>query len=283
MARPKREGLDYFPLVTSFDEKVELIIAEFGSEGLGIIIGLYQRIYTNGYYMNWNKDTLMLFATKYINTEKTRVNAVLIQCFERNIFNKELYDSYGILTSRGIQKQYLKVCKDSRRKIVQFIKEYCLIENDELFEVITELTSINTEETPENDVLSTQRERESKEKVKESKKKEKVKELKSPVVSNSSDKTIEACKYFESAGFGTINQIVMQKMEDLVTRFSFQWVKDAIDTSVIRGKRKLSYVEGILINWRTEGREENKIGNNGQNRNSSKSAEEELREQGIGL
>ena len=132
---------------------------------------------------------------------------------------------------------------------------------------------------------ATEREREEEREIdkEEDKEKEREKEIESPVVSKSSDKTIEACKYFESAGFGTINQIVMQKMEDLVTRFSFQWVKDAIDTSVIRGKRKLSYVEGILINWRTEGREENKIGNNGQNRNSSKSAEEELREQGIGL
>ena len=168
MARPQKEGLEYFPIVTSFDDKINLIIAEFGPEGLGIIIGLFQRIYINGYYVNWNEDTLMLFATKHVNAEITRVNVVLTKCLQRNIFNEELYSKYGILTSRGIQKQYLKVCKDSRRKSVQFIKEYCLVVNNELTKVITELISIITEETPENVVLSTQR-KEKKRKVKDSK------------------------------------------------------------------------------------------------------------------
>ncbi len=172
MARPQKEGLEYFPIVTSFDEKIELIVAEFGPEGLGIIIGLFQRIYSNSYYMNWNEDTLLLFCSKHINAEKTKVNAVLIKCLERNIFNKDLYEQYGILTSSGIQKQYLKVCKDSRRKSVQFIQEYCLIkQNNELFNVITELTSINAGITPENDVMSTQsKEKESKEKKSKEKK-----------------------------------------------------------------------------------------------------------------
>lgn len=165
MARPQKEGLEYFPIVTSFDDKINLIIAEFGPEGLGIIIGLFQRIYINGYYLNWDEDTLMLFATKHINAEITRVNVVLTKCLQRNIFSEELYNKYGILTSKGIQKQYLKVCKDSRRKSVQFIKEYCLVVNDELTKVITELISIITEETPKNVVLSTQRkEKKSKEK-----------------------------------------------------------------------------------------------------------------------
>lgn len=172
MARPQKEGLEYFPIVTSFDEKIELIIAEYGPEGLGIIIGLFQRIYSNSYYMNWNEDTLLLFCSKHINAEKTKVNDVLIKCLDRNIFNRELFDQFGILTSSGIQKQYLKVCKDSRRKSVQFIKEYCLIKpNNELFKVITELTSINAEITLEKDVDNTQsKEKESKEKESKEKK-----------------------------------------------------------------------------------------------------------------
>jgi len=179
LARPQKEGLEYFPIVTSFDDKINLIIAEFGPEGLGIIIGLFQRIYINGYYVNWNEDTLMLFATKHVNTEITRVNVVLTKCLQRNIFNEELYSKYGILTSRGIQKQYLKVCKDSRRKSVQFIKEYCLVVNDELTKVITELISVITEETPKNVVLSTQR--------KEKKRKEKKSKEYTPFLSDSNE------------------------------------------------------------------------------------------------
>ena len=162
MARPTKEGLEYFPLVTNFEDKVILLIAEFGASGVGIVVSLYQKIYNNGYYINWNDDSLMLFS-RYVNEEIMRVNTVITRCFDRNIFDKSLYKKHGILTSHGIQKQYLKVCKEARRKQVRFIKEYCLIKDKEFLRVITELTAINAEETPVNDSDNTQS------KVKESK------------------------------------------------------------------------------------------------------------------
>lgn len=253
MARPQKEGLEYFPIVTSFDEKIELIIAEFGPEGLGIIIGLYQRIYTNSYYIFWNEDTLMLFASKYINAEITRVNAVLIRCIDRNIFNKALYDKYKILTSRGIQKQYLKVCKDSRRKTVQFIKEYCLVDDVEFTRVITELISVNTEETPQNDVQSTQR----KEKEKESKEKEsKEKETLSPPEVNSHDnEAIEIVKYYETLKPGQFISTEMATLKIWLEKYKFDWVKEAIQMSVTnKGKFIKPWIEKVLENWTAEGK-----------------------------
>ena len=164
MARPTKEGLEYFPLVTNFEDKVILLIAEFGASAVGIIVSLYQKIYNNGYYIPWDNDSLMLFS-RYINEEIETVNAVITRCFDRDIFDKSMYEKHGILTSHGIQKQYLKICKEARRKKVRFIKEYCLIGDNDLLSVITELTSINAEETPVNDSDNTQS------KVKESKEK----------------------------------------------------------------------------------------------------------------
>jgi hypothetical protein len=155
MARPTKEGLEYFPLVTNFEDKIILLIAEFGASGVGIVVSLYQKIYDNGYYINWNDDSLMLFS-RYVNEEITKVNTVITRCFDRNIFDKSLYEQYGILTSHGIQKQYLKICKEARRKNVRFIKDYCLIKDIELLGVITELTAINAEETPVNEDINKQ-------------------------------------------------------------------------------------------------------------------------------
>ena len=157
MSRTPKEGLDYFPLVTRFEDKVELLIAEFGSRAVGIIMSLYQKIYSNSYYVKWDDDILMLFA-RYLNEEKTVINDVINRCFDREIFDKKKYEKHGILTSRGIQKQYLKVCKDSRRTKVVMIKEFCLINNncDEFKSIITEFISINDENIPINDSENTQ-------------------------------------------------------------------------------------------------------------------------------
>lgn len=248
MARPQREGLDYFPVVTSFDDKIDLIIAEFGPEGLGIIIGLFQKIYSNGYYMNWDEDTLMLFASKHINTEITRVNAVLMKSLDRNIFNKELYDKYNILTSSGIQKQFLKICRDCRRKSVQFIKEYCLIKpNDKLYGVITELISINAEETVVNDVESTQIEREREIEI-ESKEKEKA------VNTLSQDKSIELCDYYSKLKPG---QSIAKDLPTLimwVERYGYEWTKEAIQMCVSKKNMFIKpWINTVLESWKAEG------------------------------
>jgi predicted phage replisome organizer len=102
------------------------------------------------------------------------------------------------------------------------------------------------------------RERE-REKKKESKKEdiEREKEERREDMSQlSTDLSLEGCKYYEKAGFGTVSQITLDKISSLVIEFSFEWFKDAIDIAVMRNKKSLSYVNGVLNNWRSEGREE---------------------------
>ena len=55
MVRPRKEGLDYFPLDVDIaaDEKVEYIEAKFGLVGFATIIHLLIAVYRNGYYINW--------------------------------------------------------------------------------------------------------------------------------------------------------------------------------------------------------------------------------------
>ena len=48
MARPKKQGLDYFPLDVNVDNKLEILESEYGILGFGFIIKLFQKIYENG-------------------------------------------------------------------------------------------------------------------------------------------------------------------------------------------------------------------------------------------
>ena len=68
------------------------------------------------------------------------------------------------------------------------------------------------------------------------------------------DKSIKACKYYEAAGFSTVNSIILEKISALVEIYTYEWVIDAMDVAVLNNRRTLNYVEGILRNWRAHGR-----------------------------
>ena len=129
MARPIKEGLDYFELDCHMEEKVRLIQAEFGLKGFAIVVKLYQKIYGGfGYYCEWNEDSLLLFMSENgvsSRDEKNLICEIVSACIRRNIFSEKLFNEFGILTSYGVQKRYLNAV--SRREKVELIKEYLLI------------------------------------------------------------------------------------------------------------------------------------------------------------
>ena len=64
MSRPKKTGLDFFPLDIDFfeDEKLLLVSSKFGVAGDGILVRLLCKIYQNGYYIKFDDDAALLFA-----------------------------------------------------------------------------------------------------------------------------------------------------------------------------------------------------------------------------
>lgn len=126
MARPIKQGLDYFNLDCHFDDKVELVIAEFGMTGLGILIRLFQKIYgENGYYCCWNDDVALLFSRNN-GVGGNVVSEVINACLRRGVFDRGMYERCSILTSKGIQKRYLEAA--TRRKSIEWKKDYLLID-----------------------------------------------------------------------------------------------------------------------------------------------------------
>ena len=125
MARPIKQGLDYFPLDVDFfnDDKIQLIEAEFGIKGTYIAIRLLTKIYSEGYYYEWSADKCLLL-TKNIGAESDSnglVNEVVNGLIRRGIFSNSVFNQFNILTSTGIQKRFLNAI--SRRTIIPIIKE----------------------------------------------------------------------------------------------------------------------------------------------------------------
>lgn len=138
MARPQKKGLDYFPMdVDAFDsDEFKLIKAEFGSDGLLIVMRLYCKIYkTNGYYYEWGDDQCLLFAVG-AGVVPTFVQEVLGGCFRRSIFDKRVFEMFGTLTSAGIQRRYFRAIDDRKLSNIEIKHEILLLsdqENDDFF------------------------------------------------------------------------------------------------------------------------------------------------------
>ena len=127
--RQNKVGLDYFELDCHMDEKVRLIQAEYGLKGFAVFVKLLQEIYGGcGYYCEWNKDRELLFAseTGLNNGSLQLLKDIVNACIRRKLFSEHLYGKYGVLTSTGIQKQYLKAT--AKRDVVELKKEFLLIE-----------------------------------------------------------------------------------------------------------------------------------------------------------
>lgn len=74
-------------------------------------------------------------------------------------------------------------------------------------------------------------------------------------------------KHFEKCGIlisTRVNGEEYSRLLELISAdveiYGAKWLMDAADLAVIKGKYSLSYVEGILRNWKTEGRKEDKNG-----------------------
>ena len=122
-------GLDYFPLDVDFfqDEKIQFVSARFGTKGEAVTMRLLCKLYREGYYTAWNEDTALLFARSVgDDCPHTLVNDVVYELLKRGFFDKSIFERFGVLTSRGIQKRYLEAT--SRRKDVVFVAEYLLVD-----------------------------------------------------------------------------------------------------------------------------------------------------------
>ena len=161
MARPTKKGLDYFPLDVDFlsDLKVRRIIKACGKEAVHILVALLANIYRDeGYYVLWDDDLAFLVADE-VGTKEGTVEELVRKAVQVKFFDKDIFDKYSVLTSKGIQNRYILATKERKKVELEF--KYLLTN-----EVNRSNISINGRGNPVNQGNNQQS------KVKESKEKE---------------------------------------------------------------------------------------------------------------
>lgn len=114
MARPYKTGLDCFPLDVDFfvDDKMIAITGEFSIKGELTAIHLLCAIYRNGYYVEWNERLCNKLHSELSCVSTNLINMIVNRLVQWDFFDKDLFYTSSILTSRGIQRRYF----DSVRK-----------------------------------------------------------------------------------------------------------------------------------------------------------------------
>ena len=117
LARPRKDGLDYFPLDADFfeDEKIKILKARYGADGIVLYIYLLCRIYKHGYYMKVNEDFEYLISDD-LKMSPDKVKQVLTFLLSRSLFDNTLFQSDAVLTSAGIQRRFQLAVKERAKK-----------------------------------------------------------------------------------------------------------------------------------------------------------------------
>ena len=283
MARPLKQGLDYFPLDVGFLQnlKVRKIIKAQGVKSIPVLICLLSNIYReDGYYLRWDGDTPFLIAEES-GAEEGVVTAVLSKAQQVDFFDAEIFETYRVLTSRGIQKRYFLAIKATKRKEISVVKEFLLINpsdvpknavwcyaitapkngNSGLKIVSSGGNSINDGGNLVNSGNNPQS------KVKE-REIEREREIESRKGERGNQEETTALDFPTT----TIPQSVIdvyrremnpphpnfgrQKLESLVRDYGDAAVIKAIERAVVRGKNNLGYAEAILKRWAVNGYDE---------------------------
>ena len=134
MAGRPKQGIDYAGWSVDIfdgDKKIDKLIDAKAWKGFGIYFFLCQRAYkTNGYYYEWGYDDCATTARKMgggINSGT--VKETVDYCLQVDLFDKRLFDEWGVLTSRGIQRRFWAVLSERRSKTVY--QEYWLLKSEE--------------------------------------------------------------------------------------------------------------------------------------------------------
>lgn len=108
MGRKKSKGLPWFKHYTgmSGDDKLAFVRAEHGLEGFGTWNILLEKIYREGFFINWTQREATIFSTS-IGLPIDRLNALVETCLSEGLFDRDVFESQKILTSEWIQEGYI--------------------------------------------------------------------------------------------------------------------------------------------------------------------------------
>ena len=189
MARPKDDGLKYFPFDVTFfrDPKIKVLFGKYGHRGIVVYLYLLCEIYGNyGYYLTLDEDVILCVATD-LNITENLTKQIIAYLFSRSLLDGKLAESVKALSAKSIQRRYQEAKRGLKRDVVVKAK-YWLLEKAETLGFIkvcpeNGFSEINEDKSEKNPNKSEKND------TKESKEKEnKLKESKPPAALLAPDK-----------------------------------------------------------------------------------------------
>lgn len=113
MARPRKDGIDYFPVNVSFfsNSCVESLIATHGCNAPSVYLFILCKAYEEkGYYFELKRTSTAVIA-KNLLIDKEYVDAVISECLGLGLFDLGIYNDFKVLTSLDIQRNFQVACK----------------------------------------------------------------------------------------------------------------------------------------------------------------------------
>jgi len=115
--RPPKKRIDDSPWPVDMfesDPRMDKLLDAQGWVGFGVYFYLCQQAYgTDGYFLRWGFDDSATTARKMGGRicAQTVLGAVE-DCLSAGLFEKELFDRFGVLTSREMQRRYFALISD---------------------------------------------------------------------------------------------------------------------------------------------------------------------------
>ncbi len=128
MARPIKDGVDYFPMDVDFfgDDKVRLLRQKHKAKGMYMLLFLLCDLYKkNGYFMEWDEQKRDLMADDMRCADEVSLARLVEDGLSCGFFDKRTFEAHGVLTSAGIQRRYIRMFNS--REMIYMREEYFLL------------------------------------------------------------------------------------------------------------------------------------------------------------
>lgn len=238
MARPRKDGLDYYPMDVNFlgDIKVKKVIRSHGIQAVAVILHLLGTVYRDtGYYATYDDDLLFITADE-LNLEEKYVKDVVEKLLEVDFFSREQAEKNKVLTSIGIQERYRKATE--RRISVNINDSLC----------------IQKPRSSEDNVYRSTQSKVKESKVKESKVEDRdASDLAEASKLSKSENEVAKIFEFYQNNIGMMTPYVQQNVIHWCNDTSPELVMLAIEKAVKENALKFSYAEAILKSWLNQG------------------------------
>lgn len=257
MARPKKKGLDYFPKNVDFYHKQinRIIYNEYGIYALVLYDFILCYIYENeGYYMVIDR-AFWSIVKDGIGLEKEKVIELLEAIVDNEIFDRELYENYSVLTSAEIQKIYITA---KRKKSDAIDEKFYLLDEEEVSD--TKTGGYCSENPPKKSKVNKSKVKESKvNKIKENKSKLNLpllhqrKEEEADFIrqkEEDEDDDEEKCYVINEFknNISETTPVIENEIKKWVSLTDSDFVVNGICESAKRGAKTWQYVETLLKN-----------------------------------